>query len=346
MNTIQWQNLQAVASKIAALESGPGGIVDAEWSTIGTALDQLSKADDFEGIIRLREMFAFLITGETIGGLDVVIRLNDTAVRAAQETGRSKLAAKYIHDKAENYHRRGYHKQSIREFERAAVLYAEAREPRKALESYYFSALAYRALGKRDRTLAILHDVLTQIGPSDPWRANPLEVLSWIYKDQRRYAEAEATLRTALSLYQELEGTNNVHAVQTLADLGEILGLRGQFDDAKKAFAQSLTMLDSFKGQYRRQEARTKTKYAELLNAKREYRNALELLDSSCDKIRGYGHYYDSLLRIELARAVAYFGLRKWGLGLRKTRLAIDYCNEIGLPFTQVARLLLHGLLR
>ncbi|MBI4707589.1 MAG: tetratricopeptide repeat protein [Candidatus Omnitrophica bacterium] len=338
MSEAEWGQLQSLAYRLSGNGVGPGGILDNEWITIDQALNLLIESESWEDVIKLREMFGFLINGETTGGMPVVMKLNDTSILAAEKMEKKILLAQYLHDNAENYHRKGYHKESVRDFERSALLYKQENEIRKSLESYYFSSLAYRALGKRKHALSILEDVLTQLSPDDPWRANPLEVLSWIYRDEEQYSLAEQTLKTALSLYRKLEGYNSVHAVQTLADMGEVLGLQGKFDEAVECFTQSLKIVSSFNGQYDRQEARTKIKYAELLINKRDYHQALSLLNEADDKVRGYGHYYDTLLRIELARAFAFWGLQRWGAAYRKIQLVIQYRNEIGLPYIELLK--------
>jgi tetratricopeptide (TPR) repeat protein len=338
MNKAEWEKLLSLAQRLSSSGVGPGGMLDNEWAIIDEVLNLLVKSESWEDIIKLRGIFSFLINGETTGGMPVVMKLNSASIKAAEKLGKKNLQAQYLHDNAENYHRKGYHKESIRDFEQAAFLFKQENEIRKSLESYYFSSLAYRALGERKHALGILEDVIKQLEPDDPWRANPLEVLSWIYRDEEKYSLAEQTLKTSLSLYQKLEGENSVHVVQTLADLGEVLGLQGKFDESVEAFKRSLKIVADFNGQYDRQEARTKVKYAELLINKKDYSQALILLNEADDKVRSYGHYYDSLLRIELARAFAFWGLQKWGAAYRKIRLVIRYRQEIGLPYIELIK--------
>jgi len=345
MKKLEWDQLQSLAHRLSGNGVGPGGILDNEWITIEQALNLLIESKSWEDVIKLRETFSFLINGETTGGMPVIMKLNDVSIIAAEKMGNKSLLAQYLHDNAENYHRKGYHKESVRDFERAALLYKQENESRKSLESYYFSALAYRGLGERKHALEILEEVLKQLDPNDPWRANPLEVLSWIYRDDGKFSLAEQTLRTALELFQKLEGLNNIHAVQVLNDLGEVISRQGRFDDAEKAFHQSLVMIEDFQGQYNRQEARIMIKYAEMLNIKKEYDHALNLLNKADDKIRGYGHYYESMLKIEVTRSIAYLGLRRWGSAYRKFKLATYFCNEIDLPFIQLVKFLVQGII-
>jgi len=336
MAQLEWDKLQDLSNRLSKNEVGPGGVNETEWALIDETLNQLIKTGAWEDIIKLRGIFSFLINGETTGGMPVIMRLNTDAIHAAEKLGKNILLAQYLHDNAENYHRKGYHKESVRDFERAAQLYKQENEYRKSLESYYFSALAYRGLGKRKQGLEILKNVLSQLDADDSWRANPLEVMSWIYRDDEKFALAEETLKTALTLYQKLEGVNNIHAVQTLADLGEVIGRQGRYDEAEDAFNQSLNMVKVFQGQYSRQEARTMIKYAEMLTVKEDYTRALKLLNGADDKIRGYGHYYESMLKIEFARVFAFWGLRQWKAVYKKLQLIFQYRKEIGLPYFEL----------
>jgi len=289
-------------------------------------------------------LFAFLVQGETTGGMPVVLRINEAAIQAAEHLGDRKLAAKYLRDSGENYHRRGYHYKAIDAFERAAVLYGEEGEEFKALESYYMIALPYRALGRHARARAILDKVLEQIPPDDPWRANPLQVLSWMLRDIGQFSEAEVTLREALELYRQYEGEESIHAVQTLTDLGEVIGLQGRFQEAVAMFEKSLEMIRAFGGQYDRQEARTKLRYAEMLIRLKNYERALQLLDEADDRIRGYGHYYDLLGGIEMARAFVFLGKGEIGSAIRKLRMLLRYRKEIDMPISTFYRQFLKRL--
>jgi tetratricopeptide (TPR) repeat protein len=157
-------------------------------------------------------------------------------------------------------------------------------------------------------------------------------------RDEGKFSEAEKVLREALTLYKRYEGEESIHVVQTLADLGEVIGLQDRFSEASSMFGESLTIVKEFGGQYDRQEARTKMKYAEMLNRQKEYDKALRLLDEADDRIRGYGHYYDLLWRIELARAFAFIGKKQWSSAVRKLRAVLRYRREIGLPNSDFAQ--------
>lgn len=339
---VDWDKLGAFADRLSHAGLGPGSVPEAEWTVIERSLYQLRSAQDWPGIIRLRELFGFLVKGETTGGMALIQLVNEAAIHAAEQVKDRKLLARYFHDSGENYHRQGYHYQSIEAFERAHTLYEEEGDKLRARESYYFSSLPYRAIGKTARAREILERVLREVPPDDPWRANPLQVMSWMARDAGQFCKAEKLLRDALALYERHEGPESIHVVQTLADLGEITGLQKRLTDATVLFEESLAIVEKFGGQYDRQEARTKTKYAEMLNRQNEYDRALYLLNEADDKIRGYGHYYDLLWRIELARVFAFVGKRQWGNALLKMRAVLQYRRALGLPNSDIIRLFIN----
>jgi hypothetical protein len=102
--------------------------------------------------------------------------------------------------------------------------------------------------------------------------------------------------------------------------------------------------LAAYRGQYDRQEARTKLKLAELWARQGETAAALYLLDEADDRIRGYGHYYDLMWRIETLRAFTYFKEKQWSRAARKLRLALHYRRTIGLSNTAFARQMVRRL--
>jgi hypothetical protein len=86
-------------------------------------------------------------------------------------------------------------------------------------------------------------------------------------------------------------------------------------------------------------------KLAELLIRQGDSEAALRLLNQADDHIRGYGHYYDLLWRIETARAYAFFKQKRWGGALRKLRIALVYRQRIGLSNTAFAKQLVRRFL-
>lgn len=341
---IDWNELKTLAERLSEPGLGPGSVLESEWRIIEQALDRLLAMENWEGLIRLREMFAFLVIGDTTGGLPVVQRISAEAMKAAEHLDRITLVARFLHDEGHNLHRQGYHERAMTAFERAAELYQEVGEKFRALESYYMTALCHRALENRVVARHVLDQVLQQVSDDDPWRGNPLQVMAWLMQDEGQLDEAEKLLREALALYKQYQGPDSMLVVQTLADLGEVVGLQGRYTEALEIFERSLAILSRFAGQFDRQEARTKLKLAETVTRRGEYECALRLLDEADDKIRGYGHYYDLLWRIELARAFIYWQQRRWASAVRKLRMVLRYRRQLGLSNVVLAKQLVHRL--
>jgi hypothetical protein len=88
---------------------------------------------------------------------------------------------------------------------------------------------------------------------------------------------------------------------------------------------RSLAILQQYQGQYDRQEAQSKLKFAEMLMRQKRYDEALQLLDDSDDKASGYGHYYDLMWRIELARALIFLREGRWRDAILKGQMVLRY---------------------
>ena len=344
LNLVNWEELKLLADKLAQPGEGPGGVLESEWQMIEQSLNTLISLQDWKGVVRLREMFSFLVVGDTTGGLPVVQRLNAAAIQAAEQMNEITLAARFLHDEGHNLHRQGYHKRAIEAFERSASLYWQVGEEFCALESFYMTALCHRALGNRKEAQQVLEQVLQQVEENDPWRGNPLQVTAWLKQDEGDLQAAENLLRQALSLYEQYQGPESMLVVQTLADLGEVVGLQGRYREALELFNKSLDIASKFAGQFARQEARTSLKLAELLTRYGEYERALRLLDRADNQIRGYGHYYDLMWRIELARAFVYWRQSRFEGAIRKLRRVLWYRRHLGLSNAALAKQLVERL--
>ncbi len=335
--SVDWAKLEALAKHMAEPGIQPGSVPEGEWRVISQTLNNLRIAQDWSGIIRLRETFTDLLARDTVWGLAIMKDVDGEAI----------LAARYIHDKpmlahllgarGHNFHREGQHHQAIQVFAESATLYNEIGAAFAALKSYYMTSLCYRALGDRNHARFILNDVLARLDANDPWRGNPLQVMAWLARDERQWHAAEALLTEALH-WQEQSQNPDILVAGTLADLGELVGLQGRTNEATAYFAQSLRILQQHEGQYDRQEARTKLKLAELLIRSHDYQRALRLLDEADDKIRVYGHYYDLMWRIELTRALVYARQAQFIPALRKIRAAIRYRQQLGLSISLLVK--------
>ena len=125
LTPVSWEELKLLADKLTQPGEGPGGVLESEWQMLEQSLNALLSLQDWKGIIRLREMFSFLIIGDTTGGLPVVQRLNKAAIQAAEQMNEIALVARFLHDEGQNLHRQGYHWRAIEAFERSAALYKQ-----------------------------------------------------------------------------------------------------------------------------------------------------------------------------------------------------------------------------
>lgn len=340
---IRWDELTSLSERLLEPGSGPGSVPETEWREIEIALDALLAAQDWVGVIRLRRTFRALVARDTVGVLPVFRRLSREAVVAAERIGDIEEQAHLLGAEGHNLHRQGYHHQAISAFEKSSSLYREAGIPFESLKNFYMTSLCYRALGDAQQAQRILDQVLQEVPKGNPWRGNPLQVMAWLAQDEGQLRRAEELLGEALNL-QAQTSDPDILVAGTLADLGEVIGLQDRPAEAKALFEKSLAIIQSHQGQYDRQEARTKLKLAEF--TVREGRNdeALRLLDEADDKIRGYGHYYDLLWRIEMVRALVFFRQGEWGSTIRKMRAVLRYRKELGLSNSLFARQLIKRL--
>ncbi|MCI0397267.1 MAG: tetratricopeptide repeat protein [Chloroflexi bacterium] len=328
---VEWTPLEALARRLAEPGVEPGSAPEEEWRPVAQALEAIVAAGEWPAVIRLRELFTPLLARDTVWGLELMQRLDKEAIAAARRMNDQGELAHLLGARGHNLHRQGYHREAIQLFEESAAIYQEMDASFPSLKSRYMTALCFRALGDRRRARQVLAEILSQVDPADPWRGNPLQVMAWLSRDDGQLTEAERLLEEALYLQEQTQNPD-ILVVGTLADLGEVLGLQGRIAEAREFFQQSLAILQIHGGQYDRQEARTRLKYAELLTRAGEYDQALRLLNEADDQVRAYGHYYDLMWRIELARAQIYFRQRQFIPMLRKLRAARRFRQELGLP--------------
>ena len=230
-----------------------------------------------------------------------------------------------------NLHRQGFHEQAIAAFEESAINYQKSGDSFEALKNTFMTSLCYRALDDRTKAWSVLKDVLQQVEPDDLWRGNPLQVMAWLTQDEGDLPGTEKLLREVLALHEQSTKAESLIA-GTLADLGEVVGLQGRVTEATQIFQRSLAIWDQQRGQYDRQEARTKLKYAELMIRQRQFDKALLLLAQADDKASGYGHYYDLMWRIELARTLIFVRMGRVRDAILKGQMVLRYRRILGLP--------------
>ncbi|PWH16271.1 MAG: hypothetical protein DDG60_04515 [Anaerolineae bacterium] len=286
-----------------------GTIPDDEWKLIEKALISFTENNDWQSIVRLRDLFNDLFARDTLGGYDLLQQLDLSAIQAARQLGDKAELAHLLGARGHNLHRQGYHRDAIKAFDESAKLYWEIGKDFPAMKSYYMTSLCYRALGDRNQAKKILNDVIQKIDPSDGWFGQPTQVLAWLARDEGRLGEAEELLWKSLELHKLLSDPDMLIA-GTLADLGEIISIQGRVGEAKKLFEESLAIIRKHEGQYDRQEARTLLKYSETLMHEKDFSGAIKLLNQADAKASRYGHYYDLLWQIELAKAFIYLRQR------------------------------------
>lgn len=340
---VNWDELASLADKLKQPGAGPGSVPESEWRNIETALDALLSVQDWSGIVRLRKIFTPLIARDTVGVLPIFKRLTQEAITAAERIGDIKELAHFLGAEGHNLHRQGYHRKAISAFEKSSALYREIGESFESLKNFYMTSLCHRALGNYQLARQVLEQVLNEVDKDDPWRGNLLQVMAWLAQDDGQLQYAEQLLREALHLQEQTQDPDILMA-GTLADLGEVVGLQNRVTEAKELFEKSLAILRIYYGQYDRQEARTKLKLSELLLREGKYTEALCLLNEADDRIRGYGHYYDLLWRIEMARAIIFFRQKKLGSVVRKMRAVLRYRKELGLSNRLFAQQLISRL--
>ena len=327
---IDWNALQIFSEQVTRSGESPGTFPDTEWERIHVTLVDLQQSQNWAEIIKLRELFGGLLARDSAWGIPVIQALDLAAIDAARQLGNVAELGHLLGARGHNLHRQGFHKEAIIAFDESRSNYLECGDQFGALKSVFMTSLCYRALNNRTKSRAILVDVLQQVSPDNPWRANPLQVMAWLTQDEGDLPKTEKLLREVLALHEKTLDSDILIA-QTLADLGEVVGLQRRFTEGSEIFQKSLTILDRYSGQYDRQEARTKLKFAEFLMRQRKFDYALLLLDNADDKASGYGHYYDLMWRIELARCLIFARKGQIRSSLLKAQMTLRYRHLLGL---------------
>jgi tetratricopeptide (TPR) repeat protein len=321
---VDWNALQSLSERASQSGEGPGTIPDTEWERISHALVNLQQTQNWSEIIRLRKLFTNLLARDSAWGIPVIQTLDDAAIEAARHLDEAAELGHLLGARGHNLHRQGFHRQAIAAFEESAASYRRVGEDFGELKSTFMTSLCYRALNDRVKARAVLAEVLQQVEPDDPWRGNPLQVMAWLKQDEGDLPGTEKLLREVLALHERAIDADILIA-GTLADLGEVVGLQNRVKEATDIFQRSLSILDRYHGQYDRQEARTKLKNAELLMRQGQFDDALLLLNDADDKASGYGHYYDLMWRIELARALIFVRKGRIKEAILKGQMTLRY---------------------
>lgn len=334
---IDWAKLEEFSSYLSQSGMEPGTVPDSEWQIIEQVLEILIDKKNWRGILRLRALFTPLYARDSVTGLSALHKLDQHAIQAARHLGDKNELGHLLDSKGHNLHRQGYHQDAIHVFKESAQNYQEAGKNIEALKSYYMTSVCFRALGKREEAKQILETVLNKTDPGNPWRANPLQVMAWLVQDEGKLDLSEKLLQQALKLYRQTSDSD-ILIVGALSDLGEIADILGRTHDAREFFEESLLILEKHQGQYDRQEARTLLKYCEFLIHQKDYFTAMELLNRADDKVSRYGHYYDLLWQIELAKAFIYLFEGHFTYCLTKIRSVFRIRRHLGLSNMRLAQ--------
>jgi len=327
---INWLVIEKLAMQVTKSGESPGSYPFVEWKQISSALINLQEAKDWCGIIRLHELFSGLYARDSAWGIPEIQSLDIEAIDAARKLGDFAELGHLLGARGHNLHRQGYHKQAINVFNESSINYLKIGKQFDALKSIYMTSLCYRAIGDRTMARTILMNVLKCIEDDDPWRGNPIQVLAWLAQDEGKLPLAEKLLRKALDFHKQATNSD-ILIVGALADLGEVIGLQGRYSEAIEYFENSLIMLDKYHGQYDRQEARTRLKYAQLLMRMRNFDSAINLLGEADNLASGYGHYYDLMWQIELTHCLIFAKKGQFRNSYLKAQMAMRYRHILGL---------------
>lgn len=340
MNSLNWAEIEELALE---LEHSDGTIEERLRNQLVQYLSTVVQTGDDEAIIRFAETFRFLSSGLGEQWLltAFVVAYSDAAIEAAIRLGRPKLAGQYHYDLGHLRHRQGKHRLAIQRFDTAFNYFSQAGETFRAREAYFMTSLCYRALGSTNKALEIIEQVLRETG-DDPWRANPLEVRAWIEQARGDLTRAEATLRQVLDGYRELGSSYFPQLAQALADMGEILSLKGDIDGAMDCFRESRSRLESLSPTDYRLLIRTLIKQAEALLYAGRIADAEKTLHDADRQLPGAGHY-DLRWRVFFALSLVNFRQLRLQDAWYHFSLTRRYRQELGLS---TMRLLIDTVLR
>jgi tetratricopeptide (TPR) repeat protein len=366
--------LKTLAGEIATPGVDPTAFVEDQLLVIDEALQLLISNEDWQGVLWLRQLFNPLIARDTAIGIPQLQRVEEKAIEVARQLDDPAVLASFLEERGRNLHKQGYHQQAIEYFEEASEQYKAAGQQFLSLRSYFMTATCHRPLGRTQLAEHIIDNVLEQVALDNPWRGEPIHAKALLRRDEGKLDEAEDLIWQAIDFYRKQSPDNSVEEQLTdqtsvstpwelahdsadilisgaLADLGEIKGLQGQPSEAKKFFEHSLQILAKYQGQYKRHQARTRLKLAEVLTFEGKYAETLKLLHITNDELcafdesaQGPGRYYDWLWRTELLEALIYFRTGYLNKSFKKLRVALMYRRELGLSTTYLLRQLLKRL--
>lgn len=317
MLEINWEKLKTLADKLAQSEGGPAQMQSEEYMLLKNYVNSLKDAQDWEGILRVRELFEHIFAQDTMSINDVFMEINKLAIQACETLRKDEQLAQFLSTSGQALHRMGMHKEAIEVFNRSYDLYMRAGKNFKANESLHMTALCLRPLGQTNKAREVLQKVMNSFEDDEPWLGHPLRTLAWLERDEKRFEEAENLIRKGLDNFIKSNAPENIIAEQ-LSDLAEIVGLQKRYKEAKDIFEESLSIFNRVGSKVVRQVARAQMKYAELELRMGNLSEALELLDKADTALRSLGPYYDQIWKIEMMCVNVHLRMGNWQLALRK----------------------------
>ncbi|GIK64963.1 MAG: hypothetical protein BroJett018_27570 [Chloroflexota bacterium] len=345
LQTVEWSQLEYLSQSLQTLSLGE--LSEQELSSLNQAVTLLEDHADWHGLIRLRDLFESFIVGESYANIPLFVRLAYASINAADHLGNNIKAGQYLHDLGHQLHRIGKHWEAIQVFQRSQDCYSRVEGyDFRALESYYMTALCYRAVHQRRKAKRVLTQVINELKVDDPWRAHPLQVLAWVLQDDGKLGETETLLEQVLDIHEKNEGIDAYILIQVLADLGEIKGFLRKNDEAEFCFDRALALAGSYAERGGRQKARTLVKKAQFYAATKRYNQAKELLRAADNELSSYSRYPDYVWRIDFGYAYVFLRQRKFRQAWGKLQAVFQIRRSLGLSNTRLVLIYTIRLLR
>jgi tetratricopeptide (TPR) repeat protein len=158
-----------------------------------------------------------------LGGYwDIAQALNTWAQAVAQRQGDHNLRARLMHDQADLLNQRGFYGQAVPIYFESQKIFAAIGNTLSELKSMHQRSMALRALGKRQEASELNTHVIEQAQDLDyaDWLGHPLYTRALLERDQRRFTEAESTIRAALENFRTTN--NSIMEAHCLHFLGEL----------------------------------------------------------------------------------------------------------------------------
>lgn len=276
MTVLPWSRIEAFTAEVVTSD----GRVDNLAARLAAVWRSVREAGSPEEIIRFGLLLAPLNDGrgERWGLYDLLYQINAAVAEAAEAVGEHVVAGRFWHDQGQMLHRKGFTRAALEVFQRSAQDFERGKAAFQQTESIFMTALCYRALGDVSKAKAVLTAILAEVEGTS-WRANPLNVLAWLERDEGNYAEAERLFVEAISLLaQEATSSSQLVLAQTLTDLGELNTRMQLYDKAEQNFLDSIARLKALDPVDTRQLVRSYLKLSKLMRKRQNLKECDRLL--------------------------------------------------------------------